>query len=245
MNDGDAVSVAERVPEGAVLVADERVRTLAEEILARPAYGEFRRDPTELQAFVGRFADWLRETFGWLPDRIEENWEYIEAWLLEVFEGFAAAGPLAGLFRFVLAALVLAAVVASGLVLVRGLRRRLGGEPVASALLPSAGAGEDRIAEADGLAGEGRFLEAAHCTQLATLELLLRREWISLERSDPNRTLRRRLDAGKVPGAERAEFLALLDRLESRWFRDRAEDRDLYGAWRRLYGRLETKALAP
>jgi hypothetical protein len=53
------------------------------------------------------------------------------------------------------------------------------------------------------------------------------------------------LREARLPDSERADFLALLDRLESRWFRDRAEDRDLYGAWRGLHARLEALVQTP
>lgn len=227
---------------GVAVVADDRVRALAEEILARPAYREFRRDPTAAQALVARLADWLEKTLGWLPDRIEANWVHLRDLLVAALDRFFAGGHLAVWLRFVLAAVALAVLVAVLVAIFRALRRRVAPAARAAQGLEPPGAGAPRIDEADALAREGRFLEAAHATQLAALELLLRREWIALERSDPNRTLRRRIEAAALPGSERAEFLSLLDRLEGRWFRDRAEDRDLYGAWRLLYGRLVSVA---
>ena len=96
------------------------------------------------------------------------------------------------------------------------------------------------LEQADALARRGMFLEAARRVQLAALELLLRARVLELGRSDPNRTLRRRLRDAALPEAERGDFLALVDRLEEHWFRDRSEDRELYDRWRSLHARLGT-----
>src|SRR6266403_795887 len=87
---------------------------------------------------------------------------------------------------------------------------------------------------ADALARRGMFLEAARRVQLAALDLLLRARVVELGRSDPNRTLRRRLRDAALPEAERGDLLALIDWLEQRWFRDRNEERELYDRWRSL-----------
>ena len=94
------------------------------------------------------------------------------------------------------------------------------------------------LEEADALARRGMFLEAARRVQLAALDLLLRARVLELGRSDPNRTLRRRLRDASLPEAERGDLLALIDWLEQRWFRDRSEERDLYDRWRSLHARL-------
>jgi hypothetical protein len=94
------------------------------------------------------------------------------------------------------------------------------------------------LEEADALARQGMFLEAARRVQLAALDLLLRTRMLELGRSDPNRTLRRRLRDAALPEAERGDMIALIDRLEQRWFRDRSEDRELYDRWRLLHARL-------
>jgi len=94
------------------------------------------------------------------------------------------------------------------------------------------------LEEADALARRGMFLEAARRVQLAALDLLLRARVLELGRSDPNRTLRRRLREAALPEVECGDLLALIDRLEERWFRDRSEDRELYDRWRALHTRL-------
>jgi HEPN domain-containing protein len=103
---------------------------------------------------------------------------------------------------------------------------------------PGSAASPPFLEEADVLAERGKFLEAARRVQLAALDLLLRARVVELGRSDPNRTLRRRLHDAALPEAERHDLLALIDRLERRWFRDRHEDRELYDRWRRLHVRL-------
>jgi hypothetical protein len=94
------------------------------------------------------------------------------------------------------------------------------------------------MADAEDFAGRGRFVEAAHCAQLASLELLLRKRCLELERSDPNRTLRLRLREARLPAAIRDRFVLLLDRLEGSWFRDRVADRELYSDWRSLHAQI-------
>jgi hypothetical protein len=94
------------------------------------------------------------------------------------------------------------------------------------------------VEEAETLARDGHFLEAARYVQLATLQLLLQAHVVELARSEPNRVLRRRLDEAALPEVERADLLALIGRLERGWFRDRREDPELYAAWRELHGRL-------
>lgn len=227
------------MPES-LLPTDDRVRALAREVLARGEYAEFRRSPTQLQEFVAKLADWLDLHLGWLPERMSRNLEYIKDVLLGLLDTIFADSPIGGLARFMIAASVLVAIAASLIAIARALRVKLRDAPAAGVGGRIAASQGSLIAEAEGLASEGHFLEAAHCTQLASLEILLRREWISLARSDPNRTLRRRLEHGSLPEPERAEFLSLLDRLESRWFRDRSEDRNLYGAWRGLHSRLDS-----
>jgi hypothetical protein len=225
-------------------LSDERVRALADELLARSRYASYRRPKSTLQEWVEALADRLGNVGNWLPDWVGDLWAWIKGTLLQSLEGLLGDEPLAILVRFLLAGAVLATsvwIIASA---VRTLREGAGGDEAAGSAPADAG-GQGWLARAEALAGQGRFLEAAHCTQLAALELLLSGEWLALERSDTNRTLRQRLREAPLPDAERSDFLALLDRLESRWFRDRVEDRDLYGAWRGLHARLEGAEQTP
>lgn len=225
-------------------LSDERVRALADELLARSRYAAYRRPKSTLQEWVDALADRLRNAGNWLPDWVGDLWAWIKAALLQFLEGLLGDEPLAILVRFLLAGAVLATSVWIVASVVRTLREGAGGDEAAGSA-PAGVNGHGWLARAEALAGQGRFLEAAHCTQLAALELLLSGEWLALERSDTNRTLRQRLREAPLPDAERSDFLALLDRLESRWFRDRVEDRDLYGAWRGLHARLEGAEQTP
>jgi len=106
---------------------------------------------------------------------------------------------------------------------------------------PSTPVGGPRFLEtASTLARDGRHLEAAHQVLLASIQTLVENGAIELERHHANRTLRRRLASSNLAAGERAEFTALLDELETRWFRDRSSDPTLYERWLRLHDRLAT-----
>lgn len=225
-------------------VTDEQVRTLAAEILLRPEYAWYRAPDSSLRRLVERSAELLGELWdslpGWLFAPFEWIWEAIRA----LFESAFGGDVSAVLMRLAIGAalLVLGGVVVASVVRLlreqRAVRNASRGD--ADAAVPT-----DMIAEAERLAGEGRFLEAAHYTQLSALSTLLRGQWVELARSEPNRTLRARLSSADLPPRERGEFLALLDRLESRWFRDRVEDEGLYRDWHGLHARLVALAGPP
>jgi hypothetical protein len=225
----------------AELPADEEVRALAREILARGEYDRWRphnswaqlRD--RIERFIESAIDAVTE---WLPD-----WFVA---LLEAFFGlFDRLGIAPGdpadlsLLEWVIGALLLA-VVGMALFGLAGsvMRRRAGGG--------DGGQGSDQDAapplplqEARALAAGGHFLAAAHHVQLAALQMLLERRFVELARSEPNTTLRRRLSGSSLPEAEKGDFLSLLDRLEAHWFRDREDDRVLYLDWCQLHTRLD------
>lgn len=219
------------------LLSAEQARALAQEILARSEYAVYRRPRTPLQELVDSLAAWLRQVADWTPQ-----------WVIDLWKGFwEAVGDLFGmafgndalvvLLRLAVAIAVLGAL---GLLAHRVLRelRKKRLEPEGESGLVAADAPRF-IADAEAAASNGHFLDAAHSTQLATLQLLLSKQWLELERSDPNRTLRRRVAEAPLPESLRDRFLTLLDRLEGRWFRDRVEDRDLYTDWRSLHAHVE------
>jgi hypothetical protein len=201
-------------------LSDERVRQLADEILAREHFARWRSIEH----------DWLRAILEWLA-------RYL-SWMDRLWD----ASPLlywlivCGLIALTL--LLLAHVVWSIRVALAEPEA-----PPSTRRVPQA----PRFAkQAEALAHEGRFVEAAHRLLLASIQLLVQRGAIELERHDANRTLRRRVAASSLPGEQRAEFLRLLDELERRWFRDRVADPDLYRAWEALHARLATlRAAAP
>jgi hypothetical protein len=209
------------MPIDAALVSDDRARALAREILARAPYARFR----------SLDAPWFQDLLHAL-DRLL-------AWTRHL----AVAAPavywlLVGSLLLVALALLAHVVWAVRAALAAGAPRRES-RPGAE--------GPSLDAEASHLAATGRFLDAAHALHLACLETLLRAHTIELRRHDPNRVLRRRLAAAALPEEARREFLELLDRLEVRWFRDRAAnptDRDLYRDWRRLHDHLHPREAA-
>ena len=198
------------------VATEDQIRELARDILARPAYARWRT----LQA-------------GWLRKVLAQLGQWLQSWL-EWMHALSVSQPV--LYALVVFALLLTAAALVGH-LVYALRVAL----AAGRVSPTPARATDApnfVAAAEALAGSGQFLEAARHLQLAVIDLLLRRRTFELRRSDPNRILRARVHAAALPAGERTELLALVDRLETRWFRDRAEDRDLYDAWRRLHARL-------
>ena len=196
-------------------VTDEHVRALAKEILSRDPYSAWRSQEWVLP--------WLKQINEWL-----QRWNH---WL---------GGLPAGTQMLVIGALLLISVlllthvVWSVMVALRTRAPQATPRPA-----------DDRpgfAAEAEALAAQGRFLEAAHRLQLATIELLVSQRRLALSRFEANRVLRRRVREASLPMAERRTLVDLVDRLERGWFRDRAGDADLYGAWRMLHARLAESA---
>lgn len=201
-------------------LSDAEVREVAAEVLRRAPYAEWREMEAKA-ALLEPILTWLRDLDGWLIDlSVSAPLWY---WLI-VIGALATAG------------LLFAHVVWS----VRIALSMPGGE----AAPPAAEGAPSLAARAEALAAEGRFLEAAHRLQLATIELLLQRRIITLNRSEPNRVLRDRLLSASLPDVERRALLALVDRLEARWFRDRVNDALLYGDWRELHRRLHASEIA-
>jgi len=195
-------------------IADDRVAALAREILARSEYARFR--PVD----VAQYRDFL-------------------AWLARLFDGLRVLSVSAP----VLYVAILLALVAVAALLLAHVAISLRAALRASDPPPRAAAAARPALDRDAarLAGSGRLLEAAHVMQLACLRELLDRGAIELRRHDPNPVLRARVARSGLPDRERGEFVALLDRLETRWFRDRAQresDRALFDAWRSLHERL-------
>jgi hypothetical protein len=196
-------------------VTDEHVRALAKEILSRDPYGAWRSNEMVLP-WLERINDWLQRWNHWVGG-------------LPTGTQLLIIGAM-----LLVSALLLTHVVWSVVV---ALRTRT----PAGASRPA----DERpgfAAEAEALAAQGRFLEAAHRLQLATIELLVSQRRLALSRFEANRVLRRRVREASLPIAERRALVALVDRLERGWFRDRAGDADLYGAWRTLHARLAESA---
>lgn len=221
--------------------SDEELRALAREILAHEPYAEWRQQPGGVWralADLGRWAgDGVEGLLAHLPaawrDALAALWDRLRAGL----ERSVGGGLDEPWVRAVLG-LILAAVIGLLVVQLAIALRGSGALPRRAPRRPGPRAGEPLADAARRLAREGRHLEAAHCLELAALELLLERRWLELGPSEPNRTLRRRLRASRLPGSLGDEFVRLLDRLEEHWFRDRRGEHELYEAWQRLHDRL-------
>lgn len=170
------------------------------------------------------------------PRRTFDLWELVPDWLGWLFGwgDLASSNPV--LYYAILAALLsTAAILITHIAWSIRAALRAPGLPQSATPAPPRPTFAD---EAERLASEGRYLEAAHRLQLGVLELLLRGRRLELARFEPNRVLRRRLAEARLAADERRELGVLLDRFERRWFRDRQEDPDLYRGWRSLYQRV-------
>jgi hypothetical protein len=222
------------------LVTDEQARTAAQEILAQSKFTRWDEDfESWLRAFEALVElipsgviDTLRWLYELLVERLLGGFLEILAKLLGLFGVFGESPELLGWVAFGL--LVAAAIVLLyrvwGAALFEGAAR--------GDAMPQTRTHGEAIREARGLAAEGRFLEAAHRVQLATLAMLIDFDWLELARSDPNRTLRVRIAESSLPATEQGQLVALIDRLESLWFDEPREDPELFEAWMALDDRL-------
>jgi hypothetical protein len=198
-------------------LSDEQIRTLAAEILSRD---EFFR-----------------------PGMAEEAWRAVLERILgflDFLEALRISSPL--IYWLILAGLLLvSAVLLAHVAWTVRIALRM---PHAEARGPRSPSGPEFLEQAESLARQERFLEAARRVELAALELLLRRRVIELSRSDPGRALREQVRRSELPEAERSSLVALQKRLEAGLFREHAADRSLYEAWLDLHQRLEAVAAA-
>ncbi len=192
-------------------ITDEHVRALAKEILSRDPYGGWHANEMILP--------WLQRLNAWL-----EQWNN---WVGSLPAGMQVV-ILGGMI--LVSMLLLGHVVWSVMVALR--------TKAPEQASPIAAGGPGFAAEAEALAAQGRFLEAAHRLQLATIELLVSQRRLALSRFEANRVLRRRVREASLPVSDGRALVDLVDRLERGWFRDRAADAALYGDWRALHARL-------
>lgn len=192
--------------------SDDEIRRLAVEVLSGDEYARYRIDEEAWLAFFHRLARAL---------------DSLRAW----FDGLRIESPL-----LYWSALVALALVAIGLLFhvawsIRAALRASVPDDEQGFAVPR----RDLAFEAARLASEGRFLDAARRLEHACLEELMAQGAIELARGDANRVLRRRLSEAPLPEPRRRELLGLVDRLESRLFRDPVDDAELYQGWRRFH----------
>lgn len=195
----------------------ETIRNLAAEILQRPEYASARASE-DILAPLKWFLEGLEQLLGFF------RW----------FDGLRHAAPVVYWLVFAGLLTVLALLIAHIC------------WAVSRALRESAEIGQTREVsgrvdfsdQARSLAGEGRYLEAAHRLLLATLQHSARAGLIELRPEDTNRKVRERLNRAGLPARLRGELLALMLETERAWFRDREDDAVLYQRWSAAYGNL-------
>jgi hypothetical protein len=195
--------------------SDEEIRRLAGELLSGEEYARYRFDEEAWLAFFDRLARGLDSLLAW-------------------FDGLRVESPLLYGSAVVVLTLVAVALLAHVAWSIRAALRA----PAPDDEPAVAGPRRDLALEAARLASEGRFLDAARRLEHACLDELMAQGAIELARGDANRVLRRRLTDAPLPEPRRRELLGLLDRLESRLFRDPVEDAELYRGWRGLHAQL-------
>lgn len=195
--------------------SDEEIRRLAVEVLSGDEYARYRIDEEAWLAFFHRLAREL---------------DSLRAW----FDGLRIESPLLYWSALLALALVAVGLLAHVAWSIRAALRAGVPDDEPGVAAPR----RDLALEAARLASEGRFLDAARRLEHACLEELMAQGAIELARGDANRVLRRRLTQAPLPELRRRELLGLVDRLESRLFRDPADDAELYRGWRRLHAQL-------
>jgi hypothetical protein len=219
------------------LVSDEEARAAAREILAQPEFARWHSDfeawLRALEGLLERIPDWLIDVAAWLKEVV------LEGILLGMLRAMGRLLGLVGEPPGALGLLAVCLLLAVAIVLAYRFwdtRRR---ESRAGRDAPGTSRSHaDSIREARALARDGHYLEAAHRVQLATLARLIETQRLELARSDPNRTLRRRVSDSTLPERDRRQLVALVDRLESLWFDQPREDRELFEAWLALDERM-------
>ena len=229
-----------RSRRGPALVSDEEARAAAQEILAQHEYTrwgvDFETWLRTFEALIDLVPSGVIDALRWLQEML------IERLLVHILSGLAQFLSLFGVFgesSTALGWLAVCLLLATAIVLAyRIYGADLFDSPTENGARRSSRTHSEAIAEARALAAEGRFLEAAHRVQLATLAMLIKFDWLELARSDPNRTLRQRVASSSLPERERNKLITLVDRLEALWFDEPREDRELFEEWLALDERL-------
>lgn len=223
--------------------SDEQARAAAREILSQPEFARWERGADGwlrlLEGLVERIPTWLIELLAGLQDVVGGLFSWIGAGLGRLLGLFGVFGDVSGAVGWTAALLLLVA----SIVLLwrfRTLWQRRTRTTQAASRPERRHA--DALREARSLAHAGRFLEAAHRVQLATLALLIELDWLELARSDPNRTLRRRIMVSGLPERERRQLIGLIDRLEALWFAEPRDDPRLFEDWLALDERIVSLA---
>ncbi len=196
-------------------LSDPAVRKLTAEILARPEYGQ----ATGGDSILVRLLSWLLDKLGQLEIlRVKEPVIY---WTILAVVALVLAGMTVHLIWTLWVAL---------------------SAPEPAAQRWEGSSRRDLAQEADALAADGRYLEAAHRLMLASFRALAERSVIELRPDRPNRWIRTALLRSSLAEGLALEIGALIEQTERLWFGDRRNDPGIYARWRSTFERLCAQA---
>ncbi|MFZ1121397.1 MAG: hypothetical protein WCA59_01305 [Candidatus Binataceae bacterium] len=196
-------------------LSDPAVHKLTAEILARPEYGQ----ATGGDSILVRLLSWLLDKLGQLEIlRVKEPVIY---WTILAVVALVLAGMTVHLIWTLWVAL---------------------SAPEPAAQRWEGSSRRDLAQEADALAADGRYLEAAHRLMLASFRALAERSVIELRPDRPNRWIRTALLRSSLAEGLALEIGALIEQTERLWFGDRRNDPGIYARWRSTFERLCAQA---
>jgi len=189
-------------------LSDPAVHKLTAEILARPEYGQ----ATGGDSILVRLLSWLLDKLGQLEIlRVKEPVIY---WTILAVVALVLAGMTVHLIWTLWVAL---------------------SAPEPAAQRWEGSSRRDLAQEADALAADGRYLEAAHRLMLASFRALAERSVIELRPDRPNRWIRTALLRSSLAEGLALEIGALIEQTERLWFGDRRNDPGIYARWRSTF----------
>lgn len=192
-------------------MTDQSVRDLAHHILERREFVDAMH-AERTQRWMQMISDWLNQ---FTALRLRSPIVY---WLVIV-----------GAFALAIALIVN---------LVQSLSAALRAPDPAAQSRPGQAAVPDLSEQAEALARDGRYLEAAHGLMIACFRTMAERSLIELRPDRSNRWIRSALRSSSLGEAFVAEIDRLISRTEQRWFGDRRDDPDVYLQWRSAFERL-------
>ena len=196
-------------------LSDPAVHKLTAEILARPEYGQ----ATGGDSILVRLLSWLLDKLGQLEIlRVREPVIY---WTILAVVALVLAGMTVHLIWTLWMAL---------------------SAPEPAAQRWEGSSRRDLAQEADALAADGRYLEAAHRLMLASFRALAERSVIELRPDRPNRWIRTALLRSSLAEGLALEIGALIEQTERLWFGDRRNDPGIYARWHSTFERLCAQA---
>jgi hypothetical protein len=201
-------------------MSDAEVRALAGKILARPEYAHASGKQLQLQDSLYKF---LERILRWFSDiEVLRDNSPLLYWIIVL----AIAAVCVGLIAHVTWTLWIAMTAP---------------EPPAPARASAANA-PDLAREAESLAANGRYLDAAHRLMLASFRTLAERSVIELRPDRSNRWIRAALRGSALADNLAAEIDTLVEGTERRWFGDRENDPEIYARWRSAFEQLSSQA---